>query len=90
MKSRFIGAKYIDFTDNEGKPVQGLKVVLTCPDPDWCGSSITTPFIRKDSDLYHKISAHIEDYVNKNVDVEYMPSSGGKLKVIDITPQKVS
>ena len=34
MKSKFLGAKFLDFVDDKGKPIKGLKVILTCPDPD--------------------------------------------------------
>lgn len=84
MKSRFIGAKILDFNDDKGKRVNGLKCVFTCPDPDWCGMSVTLPFISANSDLYTKMINNLRDYVGKEVEVDYMPSSGGKLKVLDI------
>lgn len=85
MKSRFLGAKFLDFTDDNGRPIKGLKIILTCPDPDWCGTSVTLPFINSNSDLYAKLANNLRDYVNQNVNVDYMPGSGGKLKVVDIS-----
>lgn len=88
MKSRLIGAKFLDFVDDSGRPVKGLKLILTCPDPDWAGTSVTLPFINAQSELYSKLANNLRDYINQNVNVDYMPSSGGKLKVVDIALMK--
>lgn len=84
MRSKLLGAKVLDFNDDQGRAVKGLKVILTCPDPDWFGMSVTLPFIKYGTDLYDKLVNNLREYVNHDVDVDYMPGSGGKLKVVDI------
>lgn len=85
MRGKFIGVKDIDFTSDQGERVNGIKVAITCPDPDWLGSSVTIPFIKFGTTLYNKIKGHENDFINRVVDVDYLPGSGGRLKIADIT-----
>ena len=84
MRVRCIGAKILDFLDDDGKPVKGYQVYFTTPDPDWIGSGVTSPFVPVGTDLYNRIINNLSDYCNNIVDVEYFPNSKGKMKLADI------
>lgn len=91
MRGIFLGCRDMDFkpADSDDR-VQGMKIIITCPDPDWLGSGVTIPFLRMGSPLYNKIKGHESEYINKTVDVDYLPGSGGRLKISDITIREKS
>lgn len=84
MRCKFIGAKYLDFLDDNGKPVKGWKLILTTPDPDFIGNGVTLPFVSVGTELHDKLSNEIRSLVNQIVEVDYFPNSKGKSKLYDI------
>lgn len=49
MISKVLGVRKLDFTDNNGDPVQGLQLWLSCesPEPDWNGTEVFKLWIPK-------------------------------------------
>ena len=82
MKCNLVGFKTLDFTDNAGKEVKGIKLFLAYPDTDVTGNATEDVFIRQN--LFDTFGLSLDDLsglVDTVINIEY----GRKGKILGLT-----
>lgn len=82
MKVNLVGLHVLDFEDDNGKPVQGVKINIAFPDEGVYGNSVETRFINKN--VFDSFGISVDDLIGKIgevIDVEINP----KNKIVGIT-----
>ena len=76
MKVNLIGLRVLDFEDDNGKPVQGIKINIAYPDEGVYGNAVESRFINQN--VFSSFDLKLEELIDKIgevIDIEINPKN---------------
>ena len=83
MKVTLIGLKSVDFTDDNGKRVEGYNMYIGYPDANTVGQATDRQFIFKERlEGFGVTAKELEEFVNGEISIEY--NKQGKICAVSV------
>ncbi len=76
MKVTLVGLRVLDFEDDAGKPIQGIKLNIAYPDEGVYGNAVESRFINQT--VFDGFGIELEKVIKKIgevIDIEYSPKN---------------
>jgi hypothetical protein len=76
MKVTLVGLRVLDFEDDTGKPIQGIKLNIAYPDEGVYGNAVESRFINQT--VFDGFGIELEKVIKKIgevIDIEYSPKN---------------